>query len=78
MIDSDSLTPQLNAAMTRRQFFRRSTGGIAIGIPALATLLTAVSWPLTCPAVSVTADLPRRLLTADCSSSPLAVTSGRA
>ena len=27
--------------MTRRQFFRRSTAGIAIGIPALATLLTA-------------------------------------
>ncbi|PYU67614.1 MAG: sulfatase [Acidobacteria bacterium] len=26
--------------MTRRQFFRRSTAGIAIGIPALATLLT--------------------------------------
>jgi hypothetical protein len=40
MTDSDSLTPQLNAAMTRRQFFRRSTAGIAIGIPALATLLT--------------------------------------
>jgi len=40
MTDSDSLTPQLSAAMTRRQFFRRSTAGIGIGIPALATLLT--------------------------------------
>jgi len=40
MTDPDSQTPQLNAAMTRRQFFRRSTAGIAIGIPALATLLT--------------------------------------
>src|SRR5712691_2785730 len=39
MTDSDSPTAQLNAAMTRRQFFRRSTAGIAIGIPALATLL---------------------------------------
>ena len=37
---SDSLTPAMHAAMTRRQFFRRSTAGIAIGIPALATLLT--------------------------------------
>src|SRR2546429_713712 len=36
----ETLTPQLRAAMTRRQFFRRSTAGIAIGIPALATLLT--------------------------------------
>src|SRR6266705_381500 len=36
----DRLTPEIGAAMTRRQFFRRSTG-IAIGIPALATLLTA-------------------------------------
>src|SRR5205085_5889709 len=36
----DSSTQQINAAMTRRQFFRRSTAGIAIGIPALATLLT--------------------------------------
>jgi hypothetical protein len=34
----DSLTPEISAAMTRRQFFRRSTAGIAIGIPALATL----------------------------------------
>jgi hypothetical protein len=40
MTDSDSLTQQLDAAMTRRQFFRRSTAGIAIGIPALAALLT--------------------------------------
>jgi hypothetical protein len=39
MTDSDILAPQLSAAMTRRQFFRRSTAGIAIGIPALATLL---------------------------------------
>src|SRR5690349_4852056 len=37
----DRLTPEISAAMTRRQFFRRSTAGIAIGIPALATLLTA-------------------------------------
>ena len=29
----------LRLAMTRRQFFRRSTGGVAIGIPALAGLL---------------------------------------
>ena len=35
----DGLTPEISAAMTRRQFFRRSTAGIAIGIPALATLL---------------------------------------
>src|SRR6266436_3011169 len=40
MPDSDSLTAQFSAAMTRRQFFRRSTAGIAIGIPALATLLS--------------------------------------
>jgi Protein of unknown function (DUF1501) len=33
-------TPEIRAAMTRRQFFRRSTAGIALGIPALATLLT--------------------------------------
>ncbi len=39
MPDSDSLTAQFSAAMTRRQFFRRSSAGIAIGIPALATLL---------------------------------------
>ena len=39
---SDSLTPEIRAAtaMTRRQFFRRNTVGIAIGIPALAALLT--------------------------------------
>ena len=37
----DRLTPEISAAMTRRQFFRRSTAGIAIGIPALATLLTS-------------------------------------
>src|SRR5437773_12393068 len=36
---AESLTPEISAAMTRRQFFRRSTAGIAIGIPALATLL---------------------------------------
>jgi len=35
----DSMTPEIGAAMTRRQFFRRSTAGIALGIPALATLL---------------------------------------
>jgi len=39
MPDSDSLTAQFSTAMTRRQFFRRSSAGIAIGIPALATLL---------------------------------------
>src|SRR5216117_1323712 len=37
----DMLTTEMSAAMTRRQFFRRSTAGIAIGIPALATLLSA-------------------------------------
>lgn len=37
----DKTTPEISAAMTRRQFFRRSTAGIAIGIPALATLLAA-------------------------------------
>ncbi|HEX8878591.1 MAG TPA: DUF1501 domain-containing protein [Candidatus Acidoferrum sp.] len=37
----ERLTPEISAAMTRRQFFRRSTAGIAIGIPALATLLSA-------------------------------------
>ncbi len=39
---SDSSTPEIRAAtaMTRRQFFRRNTVGIAIGIPALAALLT--------------------------------------
>src|SRR2546423_15559511 len=36
---SDPLPLELTAAMPRRQFFRRSTAGIAIGIPALATLL---------------------------------------
>jgi hypothetical protein len=40
MTDSDSLTAQLSAAMTRRQFFRFSTAGMAMGIPALATLLS--------------------------------------
>src|SRR5260370_42227818 len=40
MTAPDSLTAHLGAAMTRRQFFRRSTAGIAIGIPALATLLS--------------------------------------
>lgn len=39
MPDSDSLTAPFSAAMTRRQFFRRGSAGIAIGIPALATLL---------------------------------------
>src|SRR2546423_2323230 len=37
---SDPLPLELTAAMPRRQFFRRSTAGIAIGIPALATLLS--------------------------------------
>jgi hypothetical protein len=39
---SDSSTPEIKAAtaMTRRQFFQRNTVGIAIGIPALAALLT--------------------------------------
>jgi hypothetical protein len=39
---NDSSTPEIRAAtaMTRRQFFRRNTLGIAIGIPALAALLT--------------------------------------
>jgi hypothetical protein len=39
---SDSSTPEIRAAtaMTRRQFFQRNTVGIAIGIPALAALLT--------------------------------------
>jgi hypothetical protein len=39
---SDSLTPEIRAAtaMTRRRFFQRNTVGIAIGIPALAALLT--------------------------------------
>jgi len=37
---SDSRTLDMNAAMTRRQFFRRNTAGIALGIPALAMLLT--------------------------------------
>src|SRR5260370_14517256 len=41
---ADSLTPEISAAMTRRQFFRRSTAGIAIGIPALATLLTTAGF----------------------------------
>ena len=37
----EGLTPEISAAMTRRQFFRWSRAGIAIGIPALATLFTA-------------------------------------
>src|SRR5947199_6266031 len=37
----DMLTPEMSAAMERRQCYRRSTAGIAIGIPALATLLSA-------------------------------------
>src|ERR1700737_3624512 len=43
MADSltDSMTPQISAAMTRRQFFRRSTAGVALGMPALATLLAS-------------------------------------
>jgi hypothetical protein len=30
---------ELRLAMTRRQFFRKSTAGVALGIPALAGLL---------------------------------------
>ncbi len=41
MIEPIPMTPQdLKVAMTRRHFFRRSTAGIALGIPALASLLT--------------------------------------
>jgi Protein of unknown function (DUF1501) len=36
----EAMTPEIRAAMTRRQFFRRSTAGIALGIPALAALLS--------------------------------------
>jgi hypothetical protein len=36
----DPFARDMNAAMTRRQFFRRNTAGIALGIPALAMLLT--------------------------------------
>ncbi len=40
MMESKSIAAQnLKVAMTRRQFFRRSTPGVAIGIPALAVLL---------------------------------------
>ncbi len=40
MMEPIQMTPQdLKVAMTRRQFFRRSTVGVAIGIPALASLL---------------------------------------
>ncbi len=39
MPDSASLTAPFSGAITRRHFFRRSPAGIAIGIPALATLL---------------------------------------
>src|SRR5262252_2479284 len=52
------LTPEISAAMTRRQFFRRSTAGIAIGIPALATLLTADGFGADTPTDSKTGGLP--------------------
>jgi len=40
MLDPKTTTPQdLALRMTRRHFFRRSTAGIALGIPALASLL---------------------------------------
>src|SRR5579862_9415460 len=40
MIDPKNITAKdLMLSMTRRHFFRRSTAGIALGIPALATLL---------------------------------------
>jgi uncharacterized protein DUF1501 len=39
MSDSSTLEIRAATAMTRRQFFRRNTVGIAIGIPALAALL---------------------------------------
>ena len=40
MIETKLITAQdLKLAMTRRQFFRRGTAGVAIGIPALAALL---------------------------------------
>src|SRR5215470_2539207 len=54
----DRLTPEIGAAMTRRQFFRRSTAGIAIGIPALATLLTADGFAADTPTDSKTGGLP--------------------
>jgi len=54
----DRLTPEISAAMTRRQFFRRSTAGIAIGIPSLATLLTADGFAVDNPTDSKTGGLP--------------------
>src|SRR5256886_1304902 len=58
MPDSDSLTAPFSAAMTRRQFFQRSTAGIAIGIPALATLLTADGFAADAASDSKTGGLP--------------------
>src|SRR5438094_1845516 len=55
---SDSLTPEISASMTRRQFFRRSTAGIAIGIPALATLLAADGFAADAASDSKTGGLP--------------------
>src|SRR5690349_688045 len=55
---SDRVTPEIGAAMTRRQFFRQSTAGIAIGIPALATLLTADGFGAQSTSDSKTGGLP--------------------
>src|ERR671922_993071 len=54
----DRVTPEISASMTRRQFFRRSTAGIAIGIPALATLLTADGFAAQIATDSKTGGLP--------------------
>src|SRR5690349_6548225 len=54
----DKLTPEISAAMTRRQFFRRSTAGIAIGIPALASLLSADGFAADTASDSKTGGLP--------------------
>ena len=53
----DRLTPEIGAVMTRRQFFRRSTTGIAIGVPALATLLSADGFGADTPSDSKTGGL---------------------
>src|SRR6516225_2152173 len=53
----DRLTPEIGAVMTRRQFFRRSTTGIAIGVPALATLLSADGFGADTPTDSKTGGL---------------------
>src|SRR2546429_604415 len=67
----DMLTPEMSAAMTRRQFFRRSTAGIAIGIPALATLLSADGFAAdtaTDPKTGGLVGLPRLALGGKCGS----------